>query len=56
VVQPAAYRIEDAARYLSVSVSTVRRLIRDRKLVAINIGTVKLVSIKALDRILERGT
>jgi excisionase family DNA binding protein len=56
VVQPAAYRIEDAARYLNVSVSTVRRLIRDQKLAAIAIGTVRLVSIKTLDRFLERGT
>jgi excisionase family DNA binding protein len=56
VVQPAAYRIEQAAEYLNVSVSTVRRLIRDRKLEAVAIGTVKLVTLKALDRLLERGT
>jgi excisionase family DNA binding protein len=54
-IQPAALRIEQAAQYLNVSVSTVRRLIRNGRLPSVSLGTVKLVTVRNCDRLLEGG-
>jgi excisionase family DNA binding protein len=54
-IRPAALRVEQAAQYLSVSVSTIRRLIGQRELEARRIGTVVLIPVRSLDRLLEPG-
>jgi excisionase family DNA binding protein len=55
-IKPAALRPIDAARYLSVSETTIRKLIRDGHVEAVKIGTVRLISVRSLDRLVERGT
>jgi excisionase family DNA binding protein len=52
---PAALRVDDAARYLSVSPTTIRRAIRARKLPTRRLGQVLLIPVKALDAFLESG-
>jgi excisionase family DNA binding protein len=54
-IRPAALRVPEAAQYLSVSVSTIRRLIRQKQIEAVSIGTAKLVLVRSLDALLERG-
>jgi excisionase family DNA binding protein len=55
-IRPAALRVPEAAQYLSVSVSTIRRLIRQGELEVRRIGSVLLVPTRSLDALLERGT
>jgi excisionase family DNA binding protein len=55
LVKPAAMRPETAAAYLGVSCSTIRKLVRQGKLEARNIGTCRIVLTSSLDRLLEGG-
>ena len=55
-VKPAAMRPIDAARYLSVSYSMIRKLEREGQIEGRRIGTCKLILTASLDRLLERGT
>jgi excisionase family DNA binding protein len=56
VTKPAAMRVDQAARYLAVSVTTIRRLIKRRELETRRIGTALVVLTRSLDAFLERGT
>ena len=47
-----ALRIVDAANYLSVSPSFVRKLIRDRKVRSITLGRARLVLVSSLSALL----
>jgi excisionase family DNA binding protein len=56
VIKPAALRPIDAARYISVSESTIRKLVREGRVEAVKIGTVRLITVRSLDRLLVSGT
>jgi excisionase family DNA binding protein len=45
----------DAARYLGVSESTIRKLIRQGRIEARSIGTARLVLVRSRDALLEGG-
>jgi len=47
--------ISEAARMLGVSVYTIRRLVARGEVVAVNVGTRRLVQAAEIDRIVERG-
>jgi excisionase family DNA binding protein len=47
--------VQDAARYLSVSVTTIRRLINRGELEVRRYGNLLLVLVRSLDAFLERG-
>jgi excisionase family DNA binding protein len=51
-VKPAAMRPIDAARYIGVSLSMIRKLARDRRIEARRVGTCKLILVASLDRLL----
>jgi excisionase family DNA binding protein len=55
VVKPAALRIADAAKYLSISESLLRKLVREGRLPSVKIGTIRLIATSSLDRLAERG-
>jgi excisionase family DNA binding protein len=55
-VKPAALRVQRAAQYLSVSQSTIRRLIAAGELEVRRHGGLLLVLVRSLDAWLERGT
>jgi excisionase family DNA binding protein len=48
-------RIEGAARYVGLSVSMIRKLIREGRLETARIGTAVLVLTNSLDRLLSDG-
>lgn len=47
--------LTEAARMLSVSVHTLRRLVTRGEVVTVNVGTRRLVSESEVDRIIQRG-
>jgi excisionase family DNA binding protein len=55
-IKPAAMRPDQAAAYLSVSTTTIRRLINRGELETRRIGTALVVLTRSLDAFLERGT
>jgi excisionase family DNA binding protein len=48
-------RIDGAAQYIGLSVSMVRKLIREGRLETARIGTAVLVLTRSLDRLLSEG-
>jgi excisionase family DNA binding protein len=52
LVKAAAQRIPTAARYLDISASMVRKLIKQRKLETVSIGRSRLVLTRSLDHLL----
>ena len=55
-IKPGALRVADAAKYLSISESMVRKLINDGRLPSVKIGTIRLIPTSGLDRLAEPGT
>jgi excisionase family DNA binding protein len=55
LIKPAALRVSDAARYISVSVTTIRRLINRGELEVRRYGSLLLVLVRSLDAFLESG-
>jgi hypothetical protein len=56
VVKPAALRIANAARYADVSVSTMRKWDREGLVESKSIGSLKLILVPSIDRLLRGGT
>lgn len=50
-----AYRIDEAAKIMSVSRATLYRLITAGKLKTVKIGSIQVVSAKALRALIEKG-
>jgi hypothetical protein len=55
-IRPAALRIKNAARYVDVSVSTMRRWVRRRLVEYTEIDGLILIWVSSLDALLGRGT
>jgi hypothetical protein len=55
-IKPAAMRIEDATRYIGVSESMIRKLIREGRLETVKLDACRLILVRSLDRLLESGT
>jgi excisionase family DNA binding protein len=55
LIKPAALRVPDAARYLSVSPTTTRRMIERGELEVRRYGNLLLVLVRSLDAFLEGG-
>lgn len=49
---PTTMRVTDAAKYLSISESMIRKLLRDGRLASVNIGARKLILTASLDRLI----
>jgi excisionase family DNA binding protein len=47
--------LSEAARRLGVSVATIRRLIARGEVIAVNVGSRRLVPVSEIDRIAQRG-
>jgi excisionase family DNA binding protein len=53
LVKPAAMRIPSAAKYLDVSESMVKKLLRQKKLDSVQIGSARLILVRSLDALLD---
>ena len=51
-VKPAAMRIPSAAKYLDVSESMVKKLLRQKKVELVQIGSARLILVRSLDALL----
>jgi excisionase family DNA binding protein len=55
-VMPAALRLDDAARYLSISPSLLRKLVKQGKLQTVAIGACRVIKVSSLDALLTTGS
>ena len=54
--QRLAYRIPEAAKAIGVSTDTIYRLIASGRLRTVKLGSIRLVSAKALRKLIENGS